>query len=294
MIVLSRVTLDGDAYVSAATAVSLAGLPHFGLDGNTLYLASNDYANAAVLTTLADLGSGFNLNGNTLTLTQSASVNATQLAEIGDFGSGLHVGSHSLTMTQDALALTPAEYTAVQSDNVVLSGHALSAMPTGVTVSEVSGNVEFDGTGVSGATVTLYSASGSVVTTTSASPSFTVSAAESGSGVDVAVTETVGGTESAPIIALEQTILTNAATADGATFATTGQVHVGTNEYMNLYTAGSQPASPANPVLVYDPTAHTLSFDAAGHSEVVLLTLGTATHPASLDPSEIFVKHYIA
>ena len=290
----TSVTLDGDAYVSAATAVSLVGLPHFGLDGNTLYLASNDYADAVTLTTLAGLGSGFNLNGNTLTLTQNASVNATQLAEIGDFGVSLHANGHSLTMTQDALALTPSEYAAVQSDNVVLSGHALSAMPTGVSVSEVSGNVEFDGTGVNGAAVTLYAADGSVVTTTSASPLFTVSAAESGSGINVAATETVGGTESAPIIALEQTILTGAATADGATFATSGQVQVGTNEYMNLYTAGSQPGSPANPILVYDPTAHTLSFDAAGHSDVVLLTLGTATHPASLDPSEIFVKHYVA
>ncbi len=288
----TSVTLDGDATVSAATAVSLAALPNFALDGNTLFLASNDYADAATLTTLAGLGSGCTRHGNTLSLTQNASVNATQLAEVGDFGSGLQAAGHTLTLTQDALALTPAEYTAVQSDNVVLNGHAMSAIPTGVSVSEVDNDVQFTGTGVNGATVTLYSASGSEITTTTASPAFTVSALEAGPGINVVATETVNGTESAPIIALEQTILTNAAATDSATFATSGQVQVGTNEYMNVYTAGSQPTNPTNPILVYDPAAHTLSFEAAGHSDIVLVTLGTATHPASLDPSEIFVKHY--
>jgi hypothetical protein len=288
------VTVDGDADVSAANAVSLAGLPNFALDGNTLFLVANDYANAANLATLAGLESGFNLNGNTLTLTQNASVNAAQLEGVGSFGSGLHLNGHTLTLTQDSFGLTPDEYAAVQADNVTLNGHVLSVIPTGITVSEVSNTVQIAGTGMNGSAVTLYSASGSVLTTSSASPTFTVSAAESGSGVNVAVTETFGGVESAPIIALEQTILTNAATTDGATFATSGGVQVGAVGYMNLYTAGSLPASYANPILVYDPTAHTLSFDAPGQSAIVLLTLGTATHPASLDASEIFVKHYVA
>ncbi len=288
------VTLDGDAYVSATNAVSLVELPNFALDGNTLYLASNDYANAATLATLAGLGSGFNLNGNTLTMTQDASVTGSQLEGIGAFGSSLHLNSHTLTLTQDALGLTPSEYAAVEADDVTLNGNVLSVIPTAVTVSEVSNTVQVAGTGMNGSGVTLYSASGSVVTTSSASPAFTVSAAESGSGINIAVTETYGGVESAPIIVLEQTILTNVATTDGASFATSGQVQVGTNEYMNLYTAGSQPSNSANPFLVYDPSAHTLSFDATSASPIVLLTLGTATHPASLDPSEIFVKHYVA
>ncbi|HEY1933953.1 MAG TPA: hypothetical protein VGG99_18230 [Acetobacteraceae bacterium] len=289
----TSVTLDGDADVSAATAVALVGLQHFALDGNTLYLASNDYANAATLTTLAGLGSGFNLNGNTLTMTQNASVNAQQLAAIGDFSSGLVTAGHSLTLTQDALSLSPTEYTALQSDNVLPAGHAWSAIPTGVTVSEVSNNVEIDGTGVSGATVTLYSATGTVLTTASASPGFTISAAESGQGINVVATETPsGGNESAPIIALEQTILTTAASTDHVSFAASGDVQVGTGEFMNLYTLGSQPATPSNPELIYDPSVHTLSY-VDGTSTIVLVTLGgTATHPASLDASEIFVKHY--
>ena len=170
----TSVTLDGDTYVSAATALALVGLPHFALDGSTLYLASNDYADAGTLTTLAGLGAGFNLNANTLTMTQDASVNATQLAAIGDFAAGLHPAGHTITLSEDALSLSPAEYTALQSDNVVLAGHAWSAMPQGVTVGEVGGNVEIDGTGVNNAAVTLYSDSGTVLTTATASPAFTV------------------------------------------------------------------------------------------------------------------------
>ena len=262
----TSVTLAGDETVSAATAARLAALPNFTLDSNTLHLASNDYANAATLKAIADFGSGFDPNGNTL------------------------------SMTQDALNLTPAEYTALQSDNVVLNGHALSALPTGVSVSEVTGSVHVIGTGVSDATVTIYSASGSVLTTSSAAPGFNISAVESGSGINVSVTEQVGASaatsESALIVVLEQAILTtDAGAASFVSSGGAGMVQVGVNEYMHLYTAGSQPATPVNPVLVFDPVAHTLSFDVAS-SSVVLVTLGAATHPASLDPSEIFVKHF--
>lgn len=286
----TSVTLAGDETVSAATAAALAALPHFAPGDSTLTLASNDYAGATTLDALAGLGSNFQLGGHTLTMTQSATVNAAQLAAIGDFGSGLMTGGHTLTLNASALDLTPAEYNALQSDNVSLSGNVWSAAPSGVGVTESSGSATFNGTGVNGATVHLYDASGNPLTSTPvAASAFTVMTADA--GVNFALTETVGGTESAPIIILDQTILTSDATSDSATFATSGQVQVGTNAFVNLYTAGSQPTSPANPVLVYDPTAHTVSFDAAGHAPIVLLTLGTSTHPGSLDPSEILIKH---
>src|SRR6185312_9002469 len=98
------------------------------------------------------------------------------------------------------------------------------------------------GTGVNTATVTLYDNTGASVTTTSAAPSFTISTADG--GANFAVTELVSGVESAPIIALEDTILTARATSDSATFLTTGQVQVAANEYVNLYTTATAPAAP--------------------------------------------------
>ena len=249
------------------TAVALAAVPNFTLGSATLHLATNDYANAAAVTALADFGSGFDANG------------------------------HTITLTQDALSLTPTEYAAVQSDNIVLNGHALSALATGIGVTSGGGTVHVSGNGVDGATLNVYASSGaSLSQTAGVSAAFTADAAEGSIGNGVVVTETVGASaatsESAPIIALEQTVLTDAATADSATFAGSGSVQVGVGQYVNLYTTATAPASPANPVLVYDATAHTLSLDITGHAPLVLVTLGSATHPASLDPSEIVVKHF--
>jgi hypothetical protein len=266
----TSVTLAGDETVSAATAAKLAALPNFTLGENTLSLASNDYANA------------------------------TTLKDIADFGAGFQTGSFTLTMTQDNVSLTPTEYAALQSDNVLQNGHALSAIPTGASVSSSSGNVFLTATGVSGATLNVYAASGSELhSSTLGSSSISVTQADTFGTVGgaVVVTETMPGhtaatAESAPLIAIDQTVITTDAGA--ASFSSTGgasTVQVGTNEYMQLYTAGSQPASPVNPVLVYDPTAHTLSFDVASTS-IVLVTLGAQTHPASLDPAEIFVTHF--
>jgi hypothetical protein len=299
----TSVTLAGDETVSAATAASLEALPGFNTTGGVLDLASNDYANAATLIDLANLGSGFQLNGNTLTLTQNASVNAAELAAIGNFGSGLHINSHTLTMTQDALALTPTEYTALQSDSVVQGSYALSVLPTGASVNSAGGDVVITATGVSGATLHVYAAGGSALSSSvlgSSAISVSQSDAFGTVGGAVVITETMPGHtaaagESAPIIALDQTVITTDATAASASFSASGgagMVQVGVNEYMTLYTAGQQPAHPTNPVLVYDPSAHTLSFDVASTS-IVLVTLGAATHPASLDASEINIKHFV-
>ncbi len=283
------VTLAGDETVSAATAASLAGLPNFILGTNHVTLASDDFANAATLNELGSLGANFLTGGHSLTMTQNASINGLTVNTVGEFGSGFHLNGHTVSLTQDALALTPSEYSAVQADGLNLAGHSLSAMPDSVDVTDSSGNIHIAGTGVNGATVTLYDHTGTSVTTQSAAPGFTISAVDG--GANFAVTETVGGIESAPIIALDQTILTTAAAGDSVTFMTTGQVQVAANEFVNLYTTATAPVSPVNPDLVYDPTAHTLSFEVAGHAAIVLVTLGTATHPAALDPSEIFMKH---
>jgi hypothetical protein len=99
--------------------------------------------------------------------------------------------------------------------------------------------------------------------------------------------------ESAPVVAIDQaTIITDAGIASFATTGGAASVQVGTSEYMPLYTAALQPSNPSEPVLVYDPNAHTLSFD-LGATSVVLVTLGAATHPTSLDASEIFVTHFV-
>ncbi len=261
----TSVTLAGDEIVSAATAVHLAEVPHFDLGGYTLYLASNDFADAATLRTIADFGSSFDPNG------------------------------HTLTITQDVLTLTPDEYSAVQADNPVANGHALSAIPVDLSVDATGGNLVIDGTGVDGATVTLYDADGSVVTALTTIPTFHVSVSDA--SANMVLTETVGASaatsESAPVVLLEQSALEGIVNTDGATFAASGAVHVTGSEYLDIYNLSAAPAHPANPVLVYDPTQHTLSLDVDGHAPVVLVTLGTATHATSLDATEILVKHQI-
>ncbi len=264
-VLATSVTLAGNETVSATTAVHLAAVPHFSLGSDVLHLASNDYADAATLKTIADFGTGFDPNG------------------------------HTLTVTQDTINLTPTEYNNLQSDGLVANGHALSAIPTGLTAVETGGNVTVDGTGVSGATVTLYDASGGVLTTGAAAPAFTVTAADA--GVNMSLTETIGGNaatgESAPVVLLDQASVETIVTGDAATFATSGAVHLAGSEYLDLYDAASAPANPANPALVYDATQHTLSLDVSGHAPVVLVTLGGATTAAHLDATEILVKHAV-
>jgi hypothetical protein len=165
-------------------------------------------------------------------------------------------------------------------------------MPTSVTVGSSGGNVTVNGSGVMGATLHVYAAGGSSLSSSSlGSTSISVSHSDAFGSVGgaVVVTETVGGVESAPIIALDQTVVTTAAGA--ATFATTGQVQVAASEYVNLYNYGSQPTQSA-PELVYNPTSYTLSLDVNGTFHT-LVTLGTATHPTSLTAAEIFITHFV-
>ena len=261
----ASVTLNGDETLSIATATKLAALPHFTLGSNTIILASNDYADAAALVAIASFASGFDEDG------------------------------HVITVTQDALALTPSEYIELQDDGLSLNGHAISALATDIVITSGSGTVHVAGNGIDGATARVYASNGTLLSQSTVSEAFSVSASEGAIGNGVVVTEVVGASaatsESAPIIVLERSVLTTQATTDGATFAATGQVQVDTGKYVNLYTTATVPAHPANPVLVYDATQHTLSLSIDGHAPLVLVTLGSATTPAALDPSEIFIRH---
>ena len=131
----NTVTLAGDETASALTTYRLSVLPNFTLGANTIYLASNDYANVATLTAIANFDDGFNDNGRTITLTQSA------------------------------LALTPTQYAALADETIVLNGHAVSALATGVAVSSTAGTVHVTGNGVDGATLKVYASDGTVLTT---------------------------------------------------------------------------------------------------------------------------------
>jgi hypothetical protein len=61
---------------------------------------------------------------------------------------------------------------------------------------------------------------------------------------------------------------------------------------MNLYTTATAPADHANPILVYDPTAHTLAMRIDDYGSLTLITLGTATHPLTLDADDIYIRHF--
>jgi len=267
-VLATSVTLIGDETVSVGTASRLVALPHFTIGSSTLHLASNDFADAAALVTIGDLDAHWDSAG------------------------------FSIRMTQDALTLTPGQYAALQDDNIILNGHALSALATGVSVSSFGGTVQITGQGVANATLNVYASDGTMLSQTSGvAASFTATAAEASIGNGVVVTETVGASaatsESAPIIALERTVLTNAATSAGATFAGSGAVQVDVGKYVDIYTSSTAPAHPSSPVLVYDTSSYTLSLSIEGQTALTLVTLGTATHPTSLSASEIYIQHFV-
>ena len=263
----TSVTLTGDETVSILTATRLMALPHFTIGSNTLNLASNDFADEAALIVIANLDSAF------------------------------ENGSKTIKMTDDALSLTPTQYEALQDDGINLNGHALSALATGVAVSSTAGTVHVTGTGVDDVTLKVYASSGSVLSTTAhAAASFDATASVGAIGNGIVVTEIVGSTaansESHPIIGLERETITDFATAHSATFATSGEVQVDTNMFVDLYNSASAPASPTNPILVYNPNAHTLALHISGQAPLVLVTLGAATTPDELNDDYIFVRHF--
>ncbi|MGE4047644.1 MAG: beta strand repeat-containing protein [Acetobacteraceae bacterium] len=264
----TNVTLAGDETVSLLTATRLVALPNFAIGANTLTLASNDFADAATLRVIADLDSAF------------------------------EAGVKTIKMTQDALDLTPTQYEALQDDNLSLNGHALSALATGVNVTSAAGDVHVTGQGVDGATLKVYASDGTELSSTDGvDAAFEAIADENTINNAMVVTQVVGGTaansESAPIIAIERDVFTDFATAHTATFATSGEIQVDTNQYVDLYDSSEAPSNPSNPVLVYNSNAHTLALHLSGQAPLVIVTLGSATTPTQLDEDYIFIRHFI-
>jgi len=253
--IASSVTLAGDETVSANTVLRLSELPHFTVGDNQLTLAANDYADAATLKAIGDLGSNFNADG------------------------------HTVTVTAETLNLTPTEFSALQSDNIAQGGHVVAA------ISDASNTLTISGLGVTGDTIKIYDHTGSVITSTGISAgSFTVTAADSGMSGNFAVTDVSGGTESAPVVVLDAAGLETAVTNAGATFASYGQIEVDTGKYLNIYL--STASLPSAPALVYNATSHVISLDIPNQAPVALVTLGGSTLPSSLTAAEIFIKHH--
>jgi hypothetical protein len=258
----ASVSLAGNETVSAATVLRLAETPHFTYSGGTLSLANNDFANAQTLQAIADMGTNFSENG------------------------------HSLTLTQNNLSLAPTELAAIIADGgVIANGYVISAMPVNATYTDTGNVLSVSAAGVAGATVNVYGGSGSLISSTlEANSGFTVTAPDVGTGNNFSITETVNGVESAPVVVLDQTTLENLVNLTPSSFASTGQIQIDTGKYINLYTAGAQ--LPNAPSLVYDPVHHTISLDMPNMAPVTLITLGASTAPASLQSTEILIKHH--
>jgi hypothetical protein len=259
--IATSVTLAGDETVSANTILRLSEVPHFTPGDSHLILAGSDFADAATLKAILD------------------------------DGGAVVVGGHTITMTQDALDLTPTEYMALQSDNIVTNGHAIGVVVSDLFLLPSPDGALFTGTGVTGGTVHVYGADGTLLASDqSASSEFVVSAAAP--GTNFTVTETLFGTEGAPVVALNASLLENAVALAHGTFASSGAIQVGNGEFLNLYTAGSVPLNLAHAALVYDPVAHTVSLEVGGGAPITLITLGGTAHPANLDISEILITHH--
>ena len=259
-----QVTLPGDETVSANTILRLSGVPHFTVGSSHLDLASNDFADGSTLKAIADIGTAF------------------------------RPGSHTVTMTSDALNLAPNEYNALQADNIVKNGHGLGILPTAVSLTDGDGILAVSGHGLSGQIIKIYGADGTLLSANSTiSESFTVTASDTSPGSNFAVTSTApgGGSEGAPVVVLDSAAVEAAATAAGATLATTGQIQVDSGKFIDVYMAGAVPTL-THPALVYNQAAHTVALDIPGHAPITLVTLGGTTHPGALTASEFFFKSH--
>ncbi len=263
----ASVSLAGNETVSANTVLRLSEVPHFTDSGGILTLAGTDFANAPTLQAIADLGANFS------------------------------EGGHSLILTQSDLALTAAEFTALTNDGgVVANGFQISAMLTPTGETDTNNLLSVTASGVSGATLHVYGGTGAPASSTveGSSGSFIVTVPDSGTGANAnfSITETVNGVESAPVVVLDQAALETAVSQAMGTFASSGEIQVDTGKYINLYTAASNLVLPNAPALVYNPVSHTISLDVPNAQAITLITLGASTSPASLEISEILIKHH--
>ncbi len=258
----TSVTLAGDETVSANTVYRLSQLPHFTPGTSHLELASNDFANAVTLKAIADDGTAFVANG------------------------------HTITVTEDALDLSPTEFANLQSDNILSNGH-VGLLPDAVSITDTGNILSLSAEGYTGGMVQVYNESGSLLSSAvHPNAGFTITTTDAAPGQSFAITETVHGVEGAPVVVLDASAIEAAVTQASGNFASSGGIEIDTNKYVNLYEANAVPQGLTAPALVYSPTAHTVSLDIPGSAPVTLITLGGSTHPASLDLSEIIIKHH--
>ena len=258
----TSVTLAGDETVSANTIYRLSELPHFTPGSSHLELASNDFADAVTLKAIADDGTAFVASG------------------------------HTVTVTEDALDLSPSEFANLQADSIVGNGH-VGLLPSVVSVTDAGNLLSVSAEGYAGGTVQVYGQTGSLLSSVMQSNAgFTVTTADAAPGQSFAITETVHGVEGAPLLVLDAAAIETAITQAGSTFASSGTIQVDAGKFLSLYEANAVPTNLTAPALVYNPTAHTVSLDLPGSTPVTLITLGSSTHPTSLDLSEIIIKHY--
>ena len=269
-LIAHSVTLAGDETVSAPTILALSEVPNFNLGANHLLLAANDFADAPTLKAIADFGSGYEPNG------------------------------HTITMTQDLTNLTPAEYNALQSDNVVTNGHILSEVsptPVFVQATESGGQLIVSVTGPAPTVYNGYSPTGQQIPGVGTnSTSYNATFSDTAPGHSFSLTDTEGGVpESAPLIILDISQLDSAAgTTPFSTTPTANAVQLN-NFYLPLYSASTVPTVVSVPSLVYNQQAQTISLDGgSGGVPVLLLTLGGTDHPTSLATSEFAFKTYHA
>jgi hypothetical protein len=275
--VATSVTIPADETASVATIYRLTEVPNFTAGAHHLLLSANAVANDAMLAAIGNLGSSYEPNG------------------------------HSLTMTQDDTTLTQAQYTALQSDNVVTNGHAFSAVvveqPLNIVSSAYSGvqdSVEV--TAIGGDDYFVIDGNGNVATNVQSSqdpytPSandvtWTDEANTTFSFVDVANGQTYG-----PVIDLDVQQISQYLTAQGTPASQVqlaNSVHLPNVGYLPLINTYDYTSNVSTPSLVYASATHQLVIEVpGGHAGGLIILGGGPNHvyPSSLTTSEFTYKN---
>lgn len=291
-----HVIISSDA--TGLTATELANLY-----ADNLQLGGHHVTVSDTAANLLGLSANAAALATTLSLSAPATVSPAQLATLAGLGNFTD-SNQPITLSADSLNLTPAQYIALQNDGVlanqVANGHVISAALGNIAITDTNNLLSLTNvTSVPGSTVKVYDQHGGLLSAIREGHSgFTITAADtvdhSGNGQAFAFTEVVNGVESAPVVVLDQAAIEAAVTAAGATFANNGAISLNhNNETLAIYTAGVDvPQNLANPALVYDPHAHTVSLDIPNSAPLVLITLGAATDPAAAAALDVVVKHH--
>jgi hypothetical protein len=296
----NTITVNSAATLNAAGVAALANDAITLSGANTAITVSDTAANLSALVL-----PGW-LTAPTLTLSQAGSITAAQLASLASLGVAHTITDpgYAVTLSDANVTLTPAQYAALDQGpnsiiaNLAPSTYTVSApLSNAATITDLHNVLSVSDANVPNATVKIYNEQGSLISAThEGQSSFTITASDPadahGNGQFFVVTEVTNGVESAPLVVLDEGAIQAAVAAAGATFANAGGVTVAANEHLAVYTAGAVPQNLANPVLVYDPHAHTVSLDIPNSAPIVLVTLGTSTDPAALTAADFVVKHH--